>query len=48
MENISTSQSPTDYLEQKQKNDARLITIIAVVVMIGFLSLLAYMFFGNH
>jgi hypothetical protein len=47
MENTSTQNSATDYLKQKSKEEARLITIIAVVVMIGFVSLLAYMFFGH-
>ncbi len=48
MGNVSTPNSPVDYLEQKRKNEERLITIIAVVVMICFAALLAYMFFGNH
>ena len=48
MENTSTHNSANEYLQQKSKEDARLITIIAVVVMIGFVSLLAYMFFGSH
>ncbi len=48
MENTSTPHSSMDYLEQKKREDARLITIIAVVVMIGFLSLLSFLFFGSH
>ena len=47
MENTSTHTS-SEYLAQKSKEEARLIAIIAVVVMIGFASLLAYMFLGNH
>jgi len=46
MENTSTQNSSLDYLEQKKREDARLIAIIAVVVMIGFFSLLSFMFFG--
>jgi hypothetical protein len=46
MDNTSTSNSANDYLEQNQQYESRLIAIIAVVVMIGFASLLAYMFFG--
>ena len=48
MENTSTHNSASEYLEHKSRDEARLITIIAVVVMIGFIGLLAYMFFGNH
>lgn len=48
MENTHTQNSASEYLAQKSKQDARLITIIAVVVMIGFACLLAYMFLGSH
>lgn len=48
MGNVSTPNSPVDYLEQKKKNEGRLIAIIAVVVMTCFAALLAYMFFGSH
>ena len=47
MGNISSQNSPADYVEQRKKEEARTITIIAIVVMTGFASLLVYMFFGH-
>jgi hypothetical protein len=47
MENTSTQNSAADYLKQKSREEARIITIIAVVVLIVFVSLLAYLFFGH-
>ncbi len=46
MENTSTQQPYNDYLEQRKKHDARIIAVIATVVLLGFFALLAYMFFG--
>ncbi|MCB0689858.1 MAG: hypothetical protein KDC53_25130 [Saprospiraceae bacterium] len=45
MDNFSSQNSPTDYLDKAHKEEARIIATIAVVVMIGFVALLAYMFF---
>ena len=46
MDNTSTQNSSLEYLEQKKREDARLIAIIAAVVLIAFFSLLSFMFFG--
>ena len=46
MENVSQQNSTHSLYEANKKQENRLIAIIAVVVMIGFLSLLGYMFFG--
>ena len=46
MENSST-QSSIDYLKQKQKQDARMATIIAVVVLVLLSGFMAYIFFGH-
>ena len=46
MDNTSTQNSSLEYLEQKKREDARLIAIIAVVVLIAFFGLLSFMFFG--
>jgi len=48
MENLSTNNSVADYMEQKQRSEARIITLIAVVVLTAFAGLLCYMFLGNH
>jgi len=45
MENVNSHNSPTNYLDQIHKEEARINAIIAVVVMLGFVALLAYMFF---
>ena len=47
MENVNSQNSPTNYLDQVHKEEARINTIIAVVVMLAFIALLAYMFFGH-
>lgn len=46
MENVTQQNSTHSLYEDNNKQESRLIAIIAVVVMIGFLSLLGYMFFG--
>lgn len=47
MENVNSHNSPTDYLDQMHKEEARINTVIAVVVMLAFLGLLSYMFLGH-
>ena len=47
MENVNSHNSPTNYLDQIHKEEGRINTIIAIVVMLGFVALLAYMFFGH-
>ncbi|MBK8502706.1 MAG: hypothetical protein IPL46_11070 [Saprospiraceae bacterium] len=47
MENVNSHNSPTDYLDQMHKDEARINTVIAVVVMLAFIGLLSYMFFGH-
>jgi hypothetical protein len=47
MENVNSHNSPTDYLDQMHKDEARINTVIAVVVMLAFIGLLGYMFFGH-
>ncbi|MCB0664835.1 MAG: hypothetical protein KDC80_03390 [Saprospiraceae bacterium] len=47
MENVSSHNSPTDYLDKMHREEARINTIIAAIVMVGFATLLAYMFFGH-
>jgi hypothetical protein len=44
MENVNSHNSPTDYLDQMHKEEARINTVIAVVVMLAFMGLLSYMF----
>ncbi len=45
MENVS-HQNSAHSLEESRKQENRLIAIIAIVVMTGFITLLGYMFFG--
>lgn len=47
MENVSSHNSSTDYLDKMHQEEARINTIIAAVVMVGFVALLVYMFFGH-
>ena len=47
MENVNSHNSSTDYLDQMHKEEARINTVIAVVVMLAFLGLLSYMFLGH-
>ena len=47
MDNFSSQNSPTDYLDKMHKEEARTNAVIAAIVMIGFAALLAYMFFGH-
>ena len=47
MENVNSHNSPTDYLDQTHKEEARINTVIAIVVMLAFGGLLGYMFLGH-
>ncbi len=46
MENNSTQQSANEYVA-REKEDTRLMAVIATVVLLGFFALLGYMFFGS-
>ncbi len=47
MENVSEQDWSQEMDEKRQKREARIMAIIAVVVLSGFVALLLYMFFGT-
>ncbi len=46
MENVTHQESAHSNYEANKRQENNIIAVIAVIVMIGFLSLLGYMFFG--